>query len=103
MEEELLTIDEVSRMLKLAKNTVYHLISSKRIPYIKLSPRVVRFSQAEILAWIKQKAVIVTTEPRQQRRKLQNERQKKSGCQSKGRIENLVERVKSEVLREYPV
>lgn len=49
----LLTAVEVARFLNLKHaGTVYHMVSAKRIPYIRLSGRCVRFSRRALLEWI---------------------------------------------------
>jgi excisionase family DNA binding protein len=48
----LLTVPEAAQLLKLSVGTVYHLISEKRVPVIKMSPRCVRFSRQALLVWL---------------------------------------------------
>jgi excisionase family DNA binding protein len=51
-DERLLTVREVASLLGLSVGSVYHLISQKRIPVVKLSSRCVRFRRSDIDAWI---------------------------------------------------
>ena len=55
--EILLTVTDVAALLQLDVGTVYHLISEKRIPFIRLSARCVRFRRSDILKWISEKLV----------------------------------------------
>lgn len=48
----LLTVHDVAELLGLSVGSVYHLISQKRIPVVKLSSRCVRFRRSDIDAWI---------------------------------------------------
>lgn len=48
----LLNVAEAAHLLKLSPGTVYHLISQKRIPFVKISARCVRFSRTAILLWL---------------------------------------------------
>jgi excisionase family DNA binding protein len=48
----LLTVPEAAEFLQLSPGTIYHLISERRIPVIKISSRCVRFSRQAVLLWI---------------------------------------------------
>lgn len=52
MNEELLTYQDVSDLLNVPINTVYGLVSQKRIPHVRLGNRFVRFEKAAILQWL---------------------------------------------------
>lgn len=54
---KLLGIDEVSAMLGVKKSTIYAWTSQNKIPHIKLSKRLLKFREQEIMAWIAQKSV----------------------------------------------
>jgi len=47
---------EVAEFLGLSVGTIYHLVSERRIPCVRLSARCVRFQMDAILAWIDQKS-----------------------------------------------
>lgn len=51
-EDRLWTIDEAAEYLHLNKYSLYHLVSQKRIPVVKLSARCIRFSREALLGWI---------------------------------------------------
>jgi excisionase family DNA binding protein len=51
-ENRLLKIDEVANMTGLAKGSIYHLVSQKRIPVVRLSKRCIRFRQSDLSDWI---------------------------------------------------
>lgn len=51
-EERLLTIKEVSELTGLAIGTLYHFVSEKRIPVVRLSKRCIRFRQSDLSDWI---------------------------------------------------
>jgi excisionase family DNA binding protein len=55
--DQLLTVHEVAELLSLSVGSVYHLISEKRIPVVKLSARCVRFERNALEAWIASLAV----------------------------------------------
>lgn len=48
----LLTVAEVAALTRLAPGSIYHLISAKRIPVIRLSRRCVRFRLSDLQAWL---------------------------------------------------
>jgi excisionase family DNA binding protein len=53
---EILTIKEVANFLKVTERTIYRLAAAKQIPAFKVGGSW-RFSQADIVEWIKQQAV----------------------------------------------
>ena len=55
--EKLLSIDEISELLGIAKATIYSWTSQNKIPHIKLSSRILKFRESEIIDWIEKKAV----------------------------------------------
>ena len=54
---ELLTIKEVSKMLKMSESSIRKLIFYKKIPFIKLGYKTIRFCSVEIEKWIREKSV----------------------------------------------
>jgi excisionase family DNA binding protein len=50
-QDRLLTINEVSELTGLAVGTLYHLVSQKRIPVVRLSTRCIRFRYSDLLKW----------------------------------------------------
>jgi excisionase family DNA binding protein len=50
--DTLLRVHDVAKLLGLSVGSVYHLISQKRIPVVKVSSRCVRFRRSDIDAWI---------------------------------------------------
>jgi len=47
-----LSVTEAAELLKPSPGTVYHLISERRIPVIKISARCVRFSRTALFLWL---------------------------------------------------
>jgi excisionase family DNA binding protein len=50
--DQLLTVIEAAQFLNIAPGSLYHMISQKRVPVIKLSARCVRFSRIALLSWL---------------------------------------------------
>jgi excisionase family DNA binding protein len=50
--DRLLTINEVATMTGLAVGTLYHFVSQKRIPVVRLSKRCIRFRKSDLATWI---------------------------------------------------
>jgi len=48
----LLTVVEAAHFLNLSPGSLYHLISQKRIPVIRISSRCVRFSLVSLFNWV---------------------------------------------------
>lgn len=51
-EDNLLTVDQTSKLVKLSVSTIYSKVSRKEIPAFKIGKRLY-FSKDEIIAWIK--------------------------------------------------
>jgi excisionase family DNA binding protein len=52
METRLLTIDEVASLTNLSVGTLYHFVSQRRIPVVRLSKRCIRFRYSDLVEWI---------------------------------------------------
>jgi excisionase family DNA binding protein len=50
--DSLLNVRQVAEFLGMATGTVYHLVSQRRIPVVRLSARCVRFRRTDIETWI---------------------------------------------------
>jgi excisionase family DNA binding protein len=57
----LVNVKQVAVYLRMEKASVYHLVSQKRIPCIRLSSRCLRFRVSDIDDWLAQK--VVTPKP----------------------------------------
>ncbi len=57
--EQLIDIEDVSRMLLVSKNTLYDWCATGKIPYVKLGGKFLRFYSSEIAQWIEAKKVVV--------------------------------------------
>ena len=53
---KLLTVKEVSAITGLAPDTIYKMVSQRRIPFVKLG-RLIKFEQEAIEAWIDEQSV----------------------------------------------
>jgi excisionase family DNA binding protein len=51
-QEQLLNYEQASKMLGLAKGTVYAMVHQNRIPHIRLGRRLVRFDRAELQKFV---------------------------------------------------
>jgi excisionase family DNA binding protein len=51
-ERILLNVSEVSKLTGLSVGTLYHLISQRRIPFVRISSRCVRFRMKDIEKWL---------------------------------------------------
>jgi excisionase family DNA binding protein len=52
MTDRLLNVIEVAALLGLAPGTIYHLVSQKRLPCVRLSARCLRFQESAIQQFI---------------------------------------------------
>ena len=55
MSAKLWDVNQVAEFLGLAVGTVYHLLSQKRLPCIRISGRCVRFDPRQIEEWVAQR------------------------------------------------
>lgn len=51
-EDEYLDYEQASRILNVRRETLYSWVCRRRIPHIRLGPRCIRFSRAELNRWI---------------------------------------------------
>ena len=56
METELLNINQAAELLGISPGTLYHWVSERRVPHIKLGLRCLRFRRGDLAAWIATKA-----------------------------------------------
>jgi excisionase family DNA binding protein len=56
VDDSLLTVDEVSKWLRLSNKGTYGLVQQRKLPHLKLSNRL-RFSRAEIVGWLQENRV----------------------------------------------
>ena len=56
MNDVILTIPEVAKLLKLSRSKVYLLVTQKKIPYIRIG-RNVRIRQSDLETWLNQRVV----------------------------------------------
>ncbi|OMP30075.1 helix-turn-helix domain-containing protein [Mangrovimonas sp. DI 80] len=52
-EEELLTVNEAAKLIKLSKSTIYGLVHKNEIPYCKKGKRLY-FQKSELIDWIRE-------------------------------------------------
>ena len=57
LSRKLLTVKDVSGYTGLAPDTIYTMVSQRRIPYVKVG-RLVKFDEAMLQVWIKQHTVM---------------------------------------------
>ena len=50
--DELLTAEELSKLLKVRKNTLYVWVSRREIPFVRLPGDTTRFPLAAVTAWL---------------------------------------------------
>jgi excisionase family DNA binding protein len=50
-EDRLLTIKEVAELTGLAVGSLYHLVSQKRVPVVRISSRCIRFRLSSLERW----------------------------------------------------
>ena len=56
--ERLVSIEELSKILGVTKATIYSWTSKNKIPHIKLSRRLLKFRESDILKWIAERSTL---------------------------------------------
>ena len=51
----LLDVKEVSRLTGFSVGTLYHWVSQRRVPFVRLSGRCIRFRPSDLEAWLAEK------------------------------------------------
>lgn len=51
-EERLLTYEQASQLLMVPKGTLYSWVHCRRIPHIRLGPRLVKFRPSDLTQWV---------------------------------------------------
>lgn len=57
IQKQLLNVSELSQLIGIKPNTIYHWVSQKKIPYVKIG-RSTKFDISEIEGWIKESSVV---------------------------------------------
>jgi len=58
MSKDMLDYDEASAVLGLPKGTLYAMVSHRRIPHIRMGPRLVRFRREDLDKWLRTQTVL---------------------------------------------
>jgi excisionase family DNA binding protein len=95
--EILLTINEVAEYLKLTKSAVYSLVRRRKIPHIKLTGKILRFKESEIMQWVNDSAAMTHGTEKKTLRVHKNI--KKSSTVSPSYVDGIIRSVKNEILR----
>ena len=53
--DRLLDVNEAAEYLGLTVGSLYHFVSEKRIPVVRISKRCIRFRMSDLLRWINEK------------------------------------------------
>ncbi|MEW6002249.1 MAG: helix-turn-helix domain-containing protein [Nitrospirota bacterium] len=99
--EKLLSIGELSRLLGITKSTLYSWTSKKIIPHRKLSTRLIRFEETEILEWLGKKSVYPDAPLSFCENRCRHRRKKPASLEtrtSRSHVERFIENAKKEAL-----
>ena len=58
--KEVLTVEEASRFMDIARSSLYKMTSDRSIPFYRPNGKMIYFEKADILAWIRQNRVTAT-------------------------------------------
>ena len=58
--KEVLTVEEASRFMDIARSSLYKMTSDRSIPFYRPNGKMIYFEKADILAWIRQNRVVAT-------------------------------------------
>jgi excisionase family DNA binding protein len=94
--KKLLDIVELSEILGVTKATIYSWTSQNKIPHIKLTKRLLKFREDEIMEWISQRSVSTETRTNQGTRRCRNKKIA-TNLHDDG-VERILRNAKTEVL-----
>jgi len=57
MSAEMMSYDDAAEYLRMKMGTLYCMVSRRRIPHVRLGPRLVRFRRADLEAWLEARSV----------------------------------------------
>jgi excisionase family DNA binding protein len=95
--EKLLNIDELAEILGVTKATIYSWTSQNKIPHIKLSKRLLKFREKEIMDWISKRSISADGSSVDKQHK-HNSRSRPSSNMRENSIERIIRNAKEEVL-----
>ena len=58
--KEVLTVEEASRFMDIARSSLYKMTSDRSIPFYRPNGKMIYFEKTDILAWIRQNRVMPT-------------------------------------------
>ena len=58
--KEVLTVEEASRFMDIARSSLYKMTSDRSIPFYRPNGKMIYFEKADILTWIRQNRVTAT-------------------------------------------
>ncbi|MGO9379432.1 MAG: helix-turn-helix transcriptional regulator [Dissulfurispiraceae bacterium] len=96
--DNLLTAEDVCRLLVIAPSTLYHWTMQNKIPHVKLSRKMVRFRESEILRWIENKSGVSDNDNGKQQQVVHKKPRRKTMKIVTDDIDALIDRAKKEVL-----
>jgi excisionase family DNA binding protein len=51
---EILTPDEVAKLLRVSRRTINHLVAAKAIPFVRIGKRTIRFKRDAVMKWFRE-------------------------------------------------
>jgi excisionase family DNA binding protein len=94
--ERLLTAEQVAEIIRVNIAVLYQWTHRGAIPHIKISKRMIRFREEEVMEWLDSKACQPGTEKPQQKRGKNTGRPRKA--QKNDEIDRMVQAAREEVL-----
>jgi excisionase family DNA binding protein len=95
--DKLLSMEELAEILGVTKATIYSWTSQNKIPHIKLSKRLLKFREKDIVDWISKRAVNADRSSGNWQQKHSHGSSPSSNLQER-RIERIIRNAKEEIL-----
>ncbi len=92
-----MNIDDVCEFLGVTKATIYSWTSQNKIPHIKLSKRLLKFREKDIIDWISKRSVNAEVALLHQQEKHSHSFRPSSNLREKS-IERIIQNAKQEIL-----
>lgn len=97
MRDNLLTIKDLSNILQLSHSAIYRLIQNRKIPFIKISGKAIRFRQDDIEQWLSSKSFSPCTDYSMRKAAVTNLRQR---GMTNNHIQRIVDSTRNKILKE---
>lgn len=93
--EALWTVEDVARLLRVKKSTIYSLVHRGVIPHMKITGKILRFEKSKVAVWLAEKSAASRS---RFRGKSERPKRNQNPLNGKNHLQEVISRAKKEVL-----